>query len=73
MNISNGWINASAVNGEQIRVKVIPSMRLQNNLLGKTWVEVNKQIEFENGEVFSLNLDGKSFYAGLNKLYKLIF
>lgn len=73
MNISNGWMNAAAVNGEQIRVKVIPFMREQNNILGKTWVEVSKQIEFESGETFSLNLDGKSFYAGLNKLYKLIF
>ncbi|ALH95705.1 hypothetical protein [Acinetobacter equi] len=72
MNISNGWMNASAVNGDQIRVKVIPFMRQQNNMLGITWVEVSKQIEFETGEIFSLNLDGKSFYTGLNKLYKLV-
>ncbi|EPF72142.1 hypothetical protein [Acinetobacter rudis] len=73
MIISNGWMTAVAVNGEHIRVQVIPFKREQNNMSGVTWVEVCKQIQVESGEKFQLNLDGKSFYAGLNKLYKLIF
>jgi hypothetical protein len=73
MNISNGWMTAVAVNGEKIRVKVVPLKRQQNTLLGLIWIEVSKQIQVESGENFRLNLDGKSFYAGLNNLYKLIF
>jgi hypothetical protein len=73
MNISNGWMTAVAVNGEKIRVKVVPLKRQQNTLLGLIWVEVSKQIQVESGERFRLNLDGKSFYTGINNLYKLIF
>ncbi|EPF74665.1 hypothetical protein [Acinetobacter rudis] len=72
MNIPNGWMTAKAVNGERIRVKVIPFKRMQNTISGTAWVEVCKQIQVESGERFQLNLDGKSFYIGLNKLYKLI-
>ncbi|MDQ8937026.1 transposase [Acinetobacter rudis] len=72
MNISNGWMTAKAVNGDQIRVKVIPFKRKQNTMSGHTWVEVCKQIQVESGDLFQLNLDGKSFYTGLNKLYKLV-
>ena len=73
MNISNGWMTAVAVNGEKIRVKIVPLMRKQNSLLGFISVEVSKQIQVESGEKFRLNLDGKSFYTGINNLYKLIF
>ena len=73
MNISNGWMTAVAVNGEKIRVKVVPLKRQQNTLFGLIWVEVSKQIQVESGENFRLNLDGRSFYTGLNNLYKLIF
>lgn len=73
MNISNGWMMAKAVNGDQIRVKVVPFKRKQNTMSGSAWVEVCKQIEVESGDLFQLNLDGKSFYVGLNKLYRLIF
>ncbi|OTG86228.1 transposase [Acinetobacter sp. ANC 4558] len=73
MNISNGWMTAAAFNGEQIRVKIIPFKRKQSTLSGAVWVEVCKQVQIESGEKFSLNIDGKSFYTGLNCLYKLIF
>ncbi|NNP72082.1 transposase [Acinetobacter defluvii] len=72
MKISNGWMTAKAINGEKIRVKIIPFNRKQNNLSGVTWVEVGKQVQVESGEFFQLNLDGISFYTGQNNLYKLI-
>ncbi|TCB33687.1 transposase [Acinetobacter sp. ANC 4910] len=67
----NGWTTARATNGDEIRVKIIPLKRKQNNLFGVSWVEVGKQIEFESGEKYPLNVDGKSFYTALHKLYKL--
>ncbi|PJG44485.1 transposase [Acinetobacter tandoii] len=71
MNFLNSWITAKAINGDEIRVKIVPLKRMQNNLFGVSWVEVGKQIEFESGETCILNVDGKSFYTGMHKLYKL--
>ncbi|TCB66432.1 transposase [Acinetobacter sp. ANC 4178] len=71
MNFLNGWTTARAINGDEIRVKIIPLKRKQNNLFGVSWVEVGKQIEFESGEKCALNIDGRSFYTLQNKLYKL--
>jgi hypothetical protein len=67
----NSWTTARAINGDEIRVKIIPLKRKQNNLFGVSWVEVGKQIEFESGEKCSLNVDAKSVYTVLHKLYKL--
>ncbi|TCB81411.1 transposase [Acinetobacter sp. ANC 4173] len=67
----NGWTTARVTNGDEIGVKIIPLKRKQNNLFGVSWVEVGKQIEFESGEKCSLNVDAKSFYTALHKLYKL--
>ncbi|MCL6240018.1 transposase [Acinetobacter amyesii] len=71
MNISNGWTTASATNGDEIRVNIIPLKKIQSNLNGKTLVEVAKQVVLESGQKLTLNIDGKSFYTELNKLYKL--
>jgi hypothetical protein len=71
LNFLNGWTTARAINGDEIRVKIIPLKRKQNNLFGVSWVEVSKQIEFESGEKCALNIDGRSFYTSQNKLYKL--
>lgn len=71
MHIVNGWTTAKAVNGDIIRVNVIPLTKTQRNLTGKILVEVAKQIELESGERLGLNLDGRSFYTDVNKLYKL--
>ena len=60
MNFLNGWTTAKAINGDEIRVKIVPLKRMQNNLFGISWVEVGKQIEFESGETCILNIDGKS-------------
>ncbi|WP_180023752.1 transposase [Acinetobacter sp. YH1901134] len=73
MNISNGWTTASATNGDEIRVKIIPLKKIQSNLNGKILVEVAKQVVLESGQKLTLNIDGKSFYTELNKLYKLYF
>ncbi|KAB0628964.1 MULTISPECIES: transposase [Acinetobacter] len=73
MNISNGWTTASATNGDEIRVNIIPLKKIQSNLNGKTLVEVAKQVVLESGQKLTLNIDGKSFYTELNKLYKLYF
>ena len=70
MNIMNGWTTAKAVNGDIIRVNIVP-LKSQSNLHGQTLVEVTKQVELESGTVLALNLDGKSFYTEFNKLYKL--
>lgn len=70
MNMSNGWTTAKAVNGDQIRVKIIPLQKEQSTIFGKIMVEVSKQVQIESGEMFNLNLDGKSFFTGLNNLYR---
>ncbi|BCX73986.1 transposase [Acinetobacter bereziniae] len=73
VNLLNGWMFAKANNGEEIEVKVIPLKRKQNNVNGVTFVEVGKKIQLTSGQECLLNIDGKSFYTGLNQLYKLIF
>ncbi|WP_252512908.1 transposase, partial [Acinetobacter soli] len=60
MNIMNGWTTAKAVNGDIIRVNIVPLKKVQSNLHGQTLVEVTKQVELESGTVLALNLDGKS-------------
>ncbi|AXY56622.1 transposase [Acinetobacter chinensis] len=71
MNIKNGWTTAAAPNGDVIRVNIIPLNKVQSTMTGITWVEVTKQVQLESGKKIELNLDGKSFYTELNKLYKL--
>lgn len=61
---------ATAVNGGQINVKLVPLQRQQNTPKGMIWVEVGQMIELESGEQFNFNLDGKSFYTGVNQLYR---
>ena len=71
LNKSNGWITATAVNGDQIRVKIVPLKRQQRNPSGMSWVEVGKKIELESGEDRQFNFDGRSFYLALNQLYRV--
>lgn len=68
----DGWTTAKAVNGDVIRVNVIPLTKVQSNLNGFSQVEVSKQIELESGQILNLNLDKKSFYTAINQLYKLL-
>lgn len=69
--MNNIWRDATAVNGQQIRVKIIPLNKPQNSAQGLTWVQVGQMIELESGETLPLNLDGRSFYLKVNQLYKL--
>lgn len=71
MNIQNGWTTAKAVNGEIINVNVVPLHKYQRSSTGHKAVEVSKQIVLESGRILTLNIDGRSFYTDINKLYKL--
>jgi hypothetical protein len=67
----NTWSVATAINGREIQVKVVPMLRKQNTINGMIMVDVGNMIELESGEQFPFNLDGKSFYTGFNQLYRL--
>ncbi len=71
VNIVNEWQIATAVNGNEINVRIVPHVRKQNSLDGYRWVEVGKKIQLQTGEESELNQDGKSLYAGCNQLYRL--
>ena len=71
MNILNVWTIASAVNGDEIRVKIVPLKRQQSNRTGMSWVEVGKKIELESGDDRQFNIDGSSFYLNQNQLYRI--
>ncbi|MCO8095314.1 transposase [Acinetobacter lwoffii] len=67
----NEWHIATATDGNEINVKLVPLKRKQNTMDGFIWVEVGKMIQLPTGEEFQFNLDGKSFYTGVNQLYRL--
>lgn len=71
MEVLNQWRTAIAVNGDQIKVKLIPLKRQQSTNDGFIWVEVGQMVELESGETIEMNLDGSSFYVGQNLLYRL--
>ena len=67
----DGNFMIAAKNGDEIRVKIVPLERQQRNPSGMSWVEVGKKIELETGENRQFNFDGRSFYLGLNQLYRV--
>ena len=71
MKILNKWYTATSVNGGEINVKVVPLKRKQNTTEGFIWVDVGSMIQLPTGEEIQFNLDGKSFYTGVNQLYRL--
>nr|WP_081408516.1 transposase [Acinetobacter sp. NCu2D-2] len=71
LKILNQWYTATAVNGCEINVKVVPLKRKQSTLDGFIWVDVGSMIQLSSGEEIQFNLDGKSFYTGVNQLYRL--
>ncbi len=71
MNILSEWHVATATDGKEISVKIIPLKRKQNSTDGYTWVEVGKLIELESGMEIAFNPDGRSFYTSFNQLYRL--
>ncbi len=64
VNIVNEWQIATAVNGNEINVRIV-HVRKQNSLDGYRWVEVGKKIQLQTGEEIELNQDGKAFMLGL--------
>ena len=47
-------------------------MKKQSSRKGFVEVNVGQQVLLATGEKIELNLDGKSFYFGFNRLYKII-
>ncbi|RZF54450.1 transposase [Acinetobacter halotolerans] len=71
MNIISEWHVATATNGNEISVQIIPLKRQQSTMDGFKWVEVGKKILLQSGQEIEFNQDGKSFYTSVNKLYRL--
>lgn len=65
------WKIATAINGNQIVVKLIPLKKKQNSAEGSIWVEVGKKIQLSSGQEIDFNQDGRSFYTEVNQLYRL--
>jgi hypothetical protein len=62
---------AKSVNGHEIVVSLIANKKRQNTNDGFKWVEVGKKVLLASGTEIELNLDGRSFYTGLNEMFKL--
>ncbi|TCM69757.1 hypothetical protein EC844_10216 [Acinetobacter calcoaceticus] len=62
---------AKSVNGHEIVVSLVPAIKMQNTRQGSTWVEVGKKVLLQSGLEIELNLDGRSFYTGVNEMFKL--
>ncbi len=62
---------ATSVNGHEIIVSLIANKMRQNTHDGFKWVEVGKKVLLASGAEIELNLDGRSFYTGLNEMFKL--
>ena len=71
MKIINEWHIATATNGNEINVQIIPLKRQQSTLNGFKWVEVGKKILLQSGQEIEFNPDGRSFYTSPNQLYRL--
>lgn len=62
---------AKSKNGTEILVSLIPLNRIQNTREGFRTVEVGKRVLLSSGIEVDLNLDGRTFYASINQLFKL--
>lgn len=62
---------AKAPNGTEIIVSLIPVNKMQNTRQGLKTIEVGKKVLLQSGIEVDLNLDGRTFYTSLNKLFKL--
>ncbi|WP_416202479.1 hypothetical protein [Acinetobacter sp. ANC 3903] len=61
---------AKSVNGREIVVSLVPVKKMQNTRDGFKWVEVGKKVLLESGIEINLNLDGRSFYTGINEMFR---
>lgn len=62
---------AKSINGTEIVVSLIPFNKMQNTRQGFKQIEVGKRVLLESGIEVDLNLDGRTFYASPNQLFKL--
>ncbi|WP_447499928.1 hypothetical protein [Acinetobacter oleivorans] len=62
---------AKSKNGTEILVSLIPLNRIQNTREGFKTVEIGKRVLLSSGIEVDLNLDGRTFYASINQLFKL--
>lgn len=62
---------AKSINGTEIIVSLIPLNKMQNTRQGFKEIEVGKRVLLESGIEVDLNLDGRTFYASPNQLFKL--
>lgn len=62
---------AKAVNGCEIVVSLVPSIKMQSTRDGFKWVEVGKKVLLQSGIEIELNLDGRSFYTGVHEMFRL--
>ena len=62
---------AKSKNGTEIIVSLIPLNKMQNTRQGFKEIEVGKRVLLESGIEVDLNLDGRTFYTSLHKLFKL--
>lgn len=62
---------AKSPNGTEIIVSLIPVNKMQNTRQGLKTIEVGKKVLLQSGVEVELNLDGRTFYTSLNKLFKL--
>ena len=69
LNISENLV-ARSFNGCVITVSLVSSKKMQNTRDGFTWVEVGKKVLLQSGVEIELNLDGRSFYTGINEMFR---
>ena len=62
---------AKSVNGREILVSLVPSIKMQSTRDGFKWVEVGKKVLLQSGLEIELNLDGRSFYTGIHEMFRL--
>ncbi|WP_327858667.1 hypothetical protein [Acinetobacter guillouiae] len=62
---------ANSKNGTEILVSLIPLNKIQSTREGFKTVEVGKRVLLSSGIEVDLNLDGRTFYASINQLFKL--
>ena len=62
---------AKSKNGTEIIVSLIPLNKIQSTREGFKTVEVGKRVLLSTGIEVDLNLDGRTFYASINQLFKL--
>ena len=62
---------AKAVNGREIVVSLVASIKMKNTREGFKWVEVGKHVLLECGQEIELNVDGRSFYTDIHEMFRL--